>query len=31
MVDVLQRLELLEEAALSYEERLRVLEEKLLS
>ena len=27
--DVLQRLELLEEAALSYEERLRVLEEKL--
>jgi len=31
MADVLQRLELLEEAALSYEERLRVLEEKLLS
>jgi uncharacterized protein len=29
MTDVLQRLELLEEAALSYEERLRVLEEKL--
>jgi len=29
MADVLQRLELLEEAALSYEERLRVLEEKL--
>jgi len=30
MAEVLQRLELLEEAALSYEERLRVLEEKLL-
>jgi len=30
MDEVLQRLELLEEAALSYEERLRVLEEKLL-
>ena len=29
MADVLQRLELLEEAALSYEERLRVLEDKL--
>ena len=29
MTEVLQRLELLEEAALSYEERLRVLEEKL--
>jgi len=29
MTDVLQRLELLEEAALSYEERLRVLEEKV--
>jgi len=29
MAEVLQRLELLEEAALSYEERLRVLEEKL--
>ena len=27
MADVVQRLELLEEAALSYEERLRVLEE----
>jgi uncharacterized protein len=31
MTDVLQRLELLEDAALSYEERLRVLEEKLLA
>jgi uncharacterized protein YceH (UPF0502 family) len=31
MTDVLQRLELLEEAALSYEERLRVLEERLLA
>ena len=29
MTEVLQRLELLEEAALSYEERLRVLEERL--
>ena len=29
--ELLQRLELLEEAALSYEERLRVLEEKLLA
>jgi len=31
MAEVLQRLEMLEEAALSYEERLRVLEEKLLA
>jgi uncharacterized protein YceH (UPF0502 family) len=31
MTDVLQRLELLEEAALSYEERLRALEEKLMA
>jgi uncharacterized protein YceH (UPF0502 family) len=31
MTDVLLRLELLEEASLSYEERLRVLEEKLLA
>jgi uncharacterized protein YceH (UPF0502 family) len=30
MADLLQRLELLEQAALSYQERLRVLEEKLL-